>query len=58
VTWVVDGRSIELGEITESAAPVVAGEEIRDLGSLVARRVIESLGGSMEVAGGRLLVSL
>jgi signal transduction histidine kinase len=58
VTWAVDGRTLELGEITEAAAPVVAGEEIRDLGSLVARRVIESLGGSMEVAGDRLRVVL
>jgi signal transduction histidine kinase len=58
VSWSVDGRLLELESITESAAPVVLGEEIRDLGSLVARSVIERLGGSLELAGERLRVSL
>lgn len=58
VTWTVDGRSLELAEITAAAAPVVAGEEIRDLGAMVGRRVIERLGGSVAVAEGRLQVSL
>jgi signal transduction histidine kinase len=58
VTWSVDGRLLELTEITGSAAPVVLGEEMRDLGSLVARSVIERLGGSLELAGERLRVSL
>jgi signal transduction histidine kinase len=58
VTWTVEGRRLELGEITGSAAPVGAGDELRDLGSLVARRVIETLGGSVELDGDRLRVSL
>jgi signal transduction histidine kinase len=58
VTWTVDGRSLELGEVTAGAAPIVHGDEIRDLGALVARRVIEELGGSLELAGTTLRVSL
>lgn len=58
VTWTVDGRLLELAEVTASAAPIVLGEEIRDLGSLVARRVIETLGGTLELDGDRLRVAL
>ena len=58
VTWSVDGRSLELAAVTGTAAPVVLGEEVRDLGSLVARRVIETLGGSLELSGDRLRVAL
>jgi signal transduction histidine kinase len=58
VTWRVDGRTLELAPITEDAAPVVAGATMRDLGSLVARTVIEELGGSIELAGDALRVRL
>jgi hypothetical protein len=44
--------------VTDAAAPVVAGEEVRDLGSVVARAVIEELGGSLELDGGSLRVRL
>lgn len=58
VTWTVAGRELELAPITEAAAPVVSGEELRDLGSLVARAVVEELGGSVAVDGDRLLVRI
>jgi hypothetical protein len=58
VTWRVHGRELELSPITPDAAPVVTGESIRDLGSLVARMVIEALGGSLELAGDTLRVRL
>jgi signal transduction histidine kinase len=58
VRWSVDGRTLELGEITPEAAPVVLGEEIRDLAAVVGRTVIEQLGGSLAVTAGRLRVSL
>jgi signal transduction histidine kinase len=58
VTWTVVDRELTLAPITEAAAPVVTGEELRDLGSLVARMVIEELGGSLELDGDRLLVRL
>lgn len=56
VTWRVDGRALELAPITEAAARVVTGEELRDLGSLVARYVLEELGGSLELDGETLHV--
>lgn len=58
VTWSVDGRTLELAEVTPDATPVVLGEEVRDLGSIVGRRVIEQLGGSVAGEGGRLRVVL
>jgi signal transduction histidine kinase len=58
VTWAVDGRQLELSPVTTDAGPVVTGEELRDLGSLVARLVIEELGGSLELAGDTLRVTL
>ncbi|MGZ4333551.1 MAG: histidine kinase dimerization/phospho-acceptor domain-containing protein [Gaiellaceae bacterium] len=58
VTWHVRGRELDLAPITAAAAPVVSGEQVRDLGSLVARAVIEELGGSLELAGETLRVRL
>ena len=58
VALVVRGRELEVSPITESSAPVVLGNELRDLGAAVAVRVIESLGGAVEVAGGMLVVRL
>ena len=58
VTWSVRGRELELAPITADAAPVVTGESIRDLGSLVARIVIEELGGSITLDGETLRVRL
>jgi signal transduction histidine kinase len=58
VTWHVQGRDLELSPVTSAAAPVVTGESVRDLGSVVARRVVEALGGSVELAGETLRVRL
>jgi signal transduction histidine kinase len=58
VRWSVRGRELELGPVTAAAAPVVTGEQLRDLGSLVALAVIEALGGSVELSGESLRVRL
>jgi len=58
VTWDVTGRELALSQVTAEAAPVVTGEELKDLGSLVARMVIEALGGSLALEGGTLRVRL
>ena len=58
VTWRVSGRDLELTPITADAAPVVNGESFRDLGSLVARIVIEERGGSLRLDGETLRVRL
>jgi signal transduction histidine kinase len=56
VTWRVEGRTFELAPVTKDAAPVVTGAELKDLGALVARLVIEELGGSLELDGQTLRV--
>ena len=58
VTWHVEGRRLDLSPVTAAAAPVVTGVELKDLGSLVARLVIEELGGALELDGETLRVSL
>ena len=58
VTWTVRGRELQLAPVNAEAAPVVTGDELRDLGSLVARSVIESLGGSLTLDGETLRVHL
>jgi signal transduction histidine kinase len=58
VAWQVDGRELELAPVEEAARPVLMGEEVRDLGSLVARLVIERLGGSVELDDSKLRVRL
>jgi signal transduction histidine kinase len=58
VTWRVDGRSLELSPITAEAAPVVTGETIRDLGSIVGRAVVEAVGGTVSLDGETLRVRL
>jgi signal transduction histidine kinase len=58
VAWHVDGRLLSLAPVTAAAAPVVLAHEIRDLGSIVARQVIEALGGSLDLDGETLRVRL
>jgi signal transduction histidine kinase len=58
ITWTVTGRELALAPLPADAAPVVAGEEPKDLGALVARITIEQLGGSVRIAGERLRITL
>ncbi len=58
VTWRVDGRSLALSPITEAAAPVILGEELKDLGSIIGRMAIEELGGSVAAGDETLRVQL
>jgi len=54
----VRGREIDVVPVTESSAPVVLGEELRDLGAAVAVRLVERLGGSVSVSGQTLTIRL
>jgi signal transduction histidine kinase len=58
VTWRVDRRQLALSPVTAEAGPVVAGESMRDLGAIVARAVIEELGGGVVLDGETLRVRL
>lgn len=47
----VHGAEIRLSPVTPASAPVVLGEDLRDLGAAVGVRLVKRLGGSVSVAG-------
>jgi signal transduction histidine kinase len=54
----IEGRHVGVSPITPASAPVVLGEDLRDLGAAVAVRLVHTLGGSVEVDGETLQVVL
>ena len=58
VAVVVRGSEIDVSPITDSSAPVVLGDDLRDLGAAVAVRLVRSLGGAVAVADGTLTIRL
>ncbi len=58
VTVEVRGTTIEVSPLVEAAAPVVLGQELRDLGAAVAVRLVDALGGSVAVGDGVLTIRL
>ena len=54
----VRGRELDLTPVTPASAPVLLGEDLRDLGAAVAVRVIRARGGSVELEGETLSVGL
>ena len=52
------GTSLELSPVTPASAPVVLGEDLRDLGAAVAVRVLRAQGGSVELDGETLHIGL
>jgi signal transduction histidine kinase len=54
----VRGAALDVSPITDSSAPVVLGEDLRDLGAAVAVRLVESLGGTVSVEAGTLTIAL
>lgn len=58
VEVVVRGTVIDVSPITDSSAAVVLGTELRDLGAAVAVRLIEFLGGTVDVDDGTLTIAL
>ena len=54
----VNGSQIRLSPVTAASAPVVLGEDLRDLGAAVAVRLVRRLGGSATVAGETLEIRL
>jgi signal transduction histidine kinase len=47
----VEGTDVRLSPVTPASAPVVLGDDLRDLGAAVAVRLVRSLGGSVSVTG-------
>ncbi|MGH3006815.1 MAG: sensor histidine kinase [Gaiellaceae bacterium] len=58
VTLVVRGPELELTPLSRAAAPVLLGEEVRELGAAAAGVLIRALGGSLAADGERLLIRL
>ena len=58
VAVAVDGRQVVLEPVVAAAAPIVAGGEQKDLGALVALRVLRATGSRVELDGERLRVTL
>jgi signal transduction histidine kinase len=54
----VAGRELLVRPVTPAAAPVVLGEDLRDLGAAVAARLVVRLGGSLSVEGETLTIRL
>jgi signal transduction histidine kinase len=58
VELTVRGAKLELEPITAASAPVVLGEDLRDLGAAVAVRLLAAQGGSVAVEGETLRITL
>ena len=54
----VDGPKVMFEPVAENAAPIVLGEEQRDLGASVAVMLLRALGGEVALEGERLTVTL
>ena len=58
VELIVEGRRLRLFPVTRAAAPVVLGEELRDLGAGVAVRHLRALGASLALDGETVVLEL
>jgi signal transduction histidine kinase len=58
VRLAVRGAELELAPVTPASAPVLLGEDLRDLGAAVAVRLVRAQGGSVELAGETLHIKL
>ena len=58
VAVTVAGPAVEIAPVVPEAAAVVLGEDLKDFGAAVAVRVVRALGGTVELGGDRLVVTL
>jgi len=54
----VAGTTISLSPVAPDVGSVLLGAELRDLGAAIGTRVLEALGGRLELDAGRLLIRL
>ena len=54
----VDGPRVRFEPVVESAAPIVLGEQLKDLGAAVAVSHVHAIGGEIALEGERLTVTL
>jgi signal transduction histidine kinase len=58
VTLEARGQELELAPVTTAAAPVLLGEDLRDLGAAIAVRQLRAQGSSLELDGETLRIRL
>ena len=58
VAVAVEGERITIAPVAQAVAPIVLGEDPKDLGAAVGARLVRALGGAVEVADERLLITL
>jgi len=58
VDLTAEGASLTLAPVTPASAPVLLGEDLRDLGAAVAVRVLRTLGGDVSIEGETARISL
>jgi signal transduction histidine kinase len=54
----VRGAALAISPVTRASAPVLLGEESKELGALAAASLVRALGGSVELEGETLILSL
>ena len=54
----VEGTEVRLSPVSAASAPVVLGEDLRDLGAAVAARLVRRLGGGLSIEGETLTIRL
>lgn len=58
VTLRVDGPTVTVAPVTDAAARVIMGEDLKDLGAAIAVRTVGALGGDVQLADGELIITL
>ena len=58
VDLIANGSEVQIAPVAPEAGPVLIGERPRDLGALVAARIVGALGGRLELGRGWLAVRL
>jgi len=58
VTLRVDGKTVVVAPVNEPARAVITGKELKDLGAAAAIRLVEALGGAVDLVGDELRVGL
>jgi hypothetical protein len=58
VELTAESSSVAISPVLPGVAPIILGEDLKDLGAAAAGRLVESLGGSLGVDGEQLIVRL
>jgi signal transduction histidine kinase len=58
VELTADAAAVAISPVLENVGPIILGDDLKDLGAAAARRLVEASGGSVELVGESLLVSL